>query len=118
MNTIDSNKPNISFGIAFRTYKAPSGNYTNELITVYEELALYKRLNRKLNRDKFIKTELGLETKKTKLVKDVYVADSKALRYITPNESFYIDDNRTNLHGVGDKFNRLRQKFIKMLSTD
>lgn len=116
MNTIDSNKPNISFGIAFKTYKMPNGNYTNEMLDIQEELALYKRLNRKLNRDKFVKTELGLKTPNTILEKDNYTPNSLAMRYKTPKVSYYMDYNRVNVQGVGDKFHSLREKFIALLN--
>jgi hypothetical protein len=86
------------------------------MLTVREELALYKRLDRKLKRDKFIKTELGLKTAQTSLEKDTYVPTSTAMRYKTKKESYFIDDNKTNLHGVGDKFHKLRADFERLFN--
>ena len=114
MNTIDNSR--ISFGIAFKTYKTPDGNFTNEMLTIKEELALYKRLDRKLRRDKFIKTELGLNTPQTSLFKDTYVPGSTSMRYKTPKESFFFDYNKINLQGVGDAFYKVKTKFEKIFN--
>ncbi len=116
MNTIDSNKPNISFGIAFKTYKTPNGNYTNEMLSIKEELALYKRLDRKLKRDKFVKTEFGLKTQNTVLEKDNYTPNSLAMRYTTKKESFFMDHNKINLQGVGDAFHKVRNALENLMN--
>lgn len=116
MNTIESNKPTISFGIAFKKYKAKSGNYTHDMLSLQEELKMYKKIDKKLNRDDFVKTESGIKSKNLALWKDDSVEKSTALRYKDRTGQYFFDYNKVNLQGVGDAFNNLRAKFNEILN--
>ena len=116
MNTISSNKSDISFGIAFKKYKTKSGNYTHDMLNIQEELAMYKKINRKLDRDKFIKTELGIKSKNMSLRKDNYVEKSTALRYKDRTGEYFFDENNMNLQGIGDAFRGLKARFEEIFN--
>ena len=115
MNTIDS-KPTISFGIAFKKYKAPSGNYTHDMLTLTEELDMYKKLDKRLKTNKFVKTEKGIKSRAMTLENDNYLPHSIAMRYEDKSGHYFIDYNKINLRGVGDTFLKIRAKFEEIFN--
>ncbi len=116
MNTIDSNKPAISFGIAFKKYKTKSGNYTHDMLSLHEELKMYKKIDKKLNRDDFVKTENGIKSKNMALWKDNYGEKSTAFRYKDRTGQYFFDDNKINIQGVGDAFRSIRTKLEEIIN--
>ncbi|GEM_PF-4048258 len=92
MNTINNNNNNVNFGIAFKVYTNNRGVRTADLLDAKEELALYKNLNKKLKADKFIKTDLGLKSENTTVVKRDY-QDKKGFTVKNANNEYYADNS-------------------------
>jgi len=107
MNTIDDNKSNVNFGLAFRLYTNQRGVKTADLLDAKEELALYKNLSKKLKTDKFIKTELGIKSDNLRMERDDY-HNKKVLKY-QDSENIYAFDNSILSRNMG-----LRKAFGKL----
>lgn len=116
MNNIDLNKPTISFGIAFKKYRTENRTISHKMLDIHEELKMYKRIDRKLKREDFVRTELGIKSKTMTLEKDNYVPASPALRYKDRTGEYFFDDNKINLHGIADKFKSIRASFQEIMN--
>ncbi len=111
MNTIDSNKPTISFGIAFRNYKNSNRVKTGDLLDATQELEMYKKISKKLKTEKFIKTKYGIQSANMKLENDTYVANSNSLRYNDATGNYFFADTKMSIKGLSDAFKNLRKDF-------
>lgn len=112
MNIIKTDKP-VSFGIAFKPYLSKTGSRTADLIDSRTELAMYKRLSKKLDNDTFVKTKLGIESSDMKINNE----DSKinrAFRVFSKNHEYFFADNRNEQNGVKDAFNTVYDKIKKI----
>lgn len=115
MNKVDLNSSSVSFGIAFRKYTNKQGIVTADLLDLKDEIAMYKKIDNKLKTDKFIKTELGLQSSDAKIEK-ADCATRKSLRYIDNDGEFYLEDQGYKLQNVSEMFQKVRLNFDKLFN--
>jgi len=114
MENFDCNKPNVTFGIAFKTYKNKNGVVTGDLLDFKQELKMYKTLENKLKNDTFEKINKGLKSKDTK----IEIADynpHKTIRYTDNTGSYFMADDGTKLRGLSDAFKSVRKTIDNIL---
>ena len=114
MNTINVNN-NVSFGLVFKVSTKKNGARTADALDFFEEIQLYKRLDKKLKRDMFEKTETGVRSKNFALEKDSMYPKSNALRLKNRRGEFYIADVRDNFLPAGEAYKKMRQTFDELV---
>lgn len=115
MNRVDSNKPNVTFGIAFKRIKNKNGVVSAELLDFKEELKMYKNMENSLNNDYFLKKTLGITSKNTTILKE----DTKlqqGMRYFDKTGEYYMADNGTKLNNISQTFQKVRSLFDNLFS--
>ena len=108
MDRFDCSKPNVTFGIAFKTYKNNRGVTTADLLDFKQELKMYKTLDEKLKKDTFIKKGNGIQSGDLYLEKD----DTKvwkSIRYTDNTGNYFMLDNGTALNGLSSAFKKVKK---------
>ena len=116
MNTIQSNKSNISFGIAFKIHPTKSGTKVADVIDTKQEFAMYKNLDKKLKQDTFIKTNLGLKSENMTIEKDSHIPNSEALRVKDKTGEYFIADIRSYTIPIGEAYRKMRNSFDNLFN--
>ena len=115
-NTIDLSGQNVSFGIAFRTYKNNNGVKTADLLDIDQELKMYKEISQKLKKERFIKTKYGIQSANMKLEKDSYIKKSPSLRYNDATGNYFFNDGQLLIKNVSNAFKSLYADFEQMFN--
>lgn len=115
MNKIDSNKPNVTFGIAFKKIKKQNGTVTADLLDFKEELKMYKKMEHSLNNDFFLKKTLGITSKNTTILKED-IKNQQGLRYYDNTGEYYFSDNGTELNNISKSFKKVYSLFNNLFN--
>ena len=115
MNRVDSNKPNVTFGIAFKKIKNKNGVVSAELLDFKEELKMYKNMEKSLNNDFFLKKTLGITSRNTTILKED-TKQQQGMRFFDGSGEYYMVDNGTKLNNISPTFQRVRSLFDNLFN--